>query len=296
MPVVLVVDDNPASYESLVDVLEMHGIKARWARSGEEALAQVEKERPDCILLDTVLPGMDGFEVCEKLKGRPETADVPVIFLTGRRSDEAAVVRALDLGASDFLVKPVRIPELIARLQAAIRSRALRDSTGREPTPEPGPIEGREAFLSRLVQELERAARRRRALTCVTVELVFPPDVALTAEEGAAVKKELLPQVGACRRQDDVWGHTEEKCCSFILATSARPGGQALAERIRARVTRAKVVVGGREIPLNIVAGLAEASPEGPPTAAELLRRADAAVARSRATGPGTITCWTPGM
>jgi len=294
MPVVLVVDDNPASYESLVDVLEMHGMTARWARSGEEALAQVEKEHPDCILLDTVLPGIDGFEVCERLKDRPETADIPVIFLTGRRSDEAAVVRALDLGAADFLVKPVRIPELIARLQAAIRSRSLHEPAVKEASAEP--IEGREAFVSRLTQELERATRGRHPVTCVTVELVFPADVTPTAEEVAAIKKELETQVGACRRQADLWGHTQESCCSFILAASARPGGQALAERIRDRVTRAKVTVGGRGVAVNIVAGIAEASPEEPVDAAGLLSRVDAALARSRATGAGTITCWAPGM
>jgi PleD family two-component response regulator len=274
MPVVLVVDDNPASYESLVDVLEMHGMTARWARSGEEALAQVEKEHPDCILLDTVLPGIDGFEVCERLKDRPETADIPIIFLTGRRSDEAAVVRALDLGAADFLVKPVRIPELIARLQAAIRSRSLHEPAVKEASAEP--IEGREAFVSRLTQELERATRGRHPVT--------------------AIKKELETQVGACRRQADLWGHTQESCCSFILAASARPGGQALAERIRDRVTRAKVTVGGRGVAVNIVAGIAEASPEEPVDAAGLLSRVDAALARSRATGAGTITCWAPGM
>jgi DNA-binding response OmpR family regulator len=293
MPVVLVVDDNPASYDSLVDVLEMHAMTARWARSGEEALAQVQKEQPDCILLDTVLPGIDGFEVCERLKARPETADIPVIFLTGRRSDEAAVVRGLDLGAADFLVKPVRIPELIARLQAAIRGRSLHEPSTKESIPEP--IEGREAFLERLAQALELTARRRQPITCVAVELLLPPQVALTAEQVAAVKNELRSHMGACRRRDDLWGCLEESCCCFILFASIRPGGQALAERIRGRVTQAKVAVGGREVPVNVVVGLAEASPQEPLDAAELLRRAQAAMVRSRATGVGTITCWTSG-
>ena len=294
MPLVLVVDDNPASYESLVDVLEMHGLTARWARSGEEALAQVDKEHPDCILLDSVLPGIDGFEVCERLKDRPETADIPVIFLTGRRSDEAAVVRALDLGAADFLVKPVRIPELIARLQAAIRTRSLHEPPLKEATA--GPIEGREAFVQRLTHALERAARRHQPVTCVAVELVFSPGVVLTAEQAAAVRNELRPQIGACRRRDDLWGCLEETLCCFILFTSAHPGGQALADRIRGRVTGAKIAVGGREVPVTVVAGLAEAAADESLDAAELLKRTEAAAARSRATGAGTITCWAPQM
>ena len=150
MATVLIVDDNPGSFDSLSDVLELHGLKPLRALSAEEALEVIEKQSPDCILVDTVLPGMDGFELCERLKGHPQTAAIPIVFMTGRRSDEAAVVRALDLGATDYLLKPVRIPELIARIQAAIRTKAVHAAALGASAAEVPPIQGRQAFLTRL--------------------------------------------------------------------------------------------------------------------------------------------------
>ena len=296
MPRVLIVDDNPASFESLADVLEVHDLTAVGARSAEEALERIAEEPPDCLLLDTVLPGMDGFELCEILKRRPETASLPVIFLTGKRSDEAAVVRALDLGATDFLVKPVRIPELIARIQAAIRSKALHDAALVEPAAEATPIQGRTEFLKRLQEELDRSANLHRPLCCVLVSLELPPESAerFGERQTRTIEEQLAPQIQACCRRGDICGHLGDRCCGFILSSPAATGGQALSARIRDQVAQSQVVVEGEEVAVRVVAGIAEASLDEPPTAEELLRRAEEALARARSAGPGSIVPWSP--
>lgn len=107
---ILVVDDTPANIDILMELLsEVDDVAV--ALDGEEALEIVEEEKPDLVLLDIVMPGMDGFEVCKKLKENDSSKNIPVIFLSGNGSDEERQ-RGKDLGAVDFLTKPID-PDLI---------------------------------------------------------------------------------------------------------------------------------------------------------------------------------------
>jgi len=109
---ILVVDDTPANIDILMELLsEIDDVAV--ALDGEEALEVVEDEQPDLILLDIVMPGMNGFEVCQKLKETDSTKDIPVIFLSGNGSDEE-IQKGKDLGAVDFLTKPID-PDLVVR-------------------------------------------------------------------------------------------------------------------------------------------------------------------------------------
>ena len=122
---ILVVDDQPENLELLEDVLETEGYRVVLARDGEEALAEVERQLPDCIVLDVMMPRLDGFEVCRRLKSRRSTRTVPIIMLTALAEVEDKV-RALDLGADDFLNKPVSLQELVNRVRSMVRIRSLR--------------------------------------------------------------------------------------------------------------------------------------------------------------------------
>ncbi len=296
MPTVLIVDDNPASFESLVDVLEVHELTAVRALSAEEALERIEQQHPDCILLDTVLPGMDGFQLCERLKDQPDTAAIPVIFLTGRRSDEAALVRALDLGAADYLLKPVRMPELIARIQAAIRDKAVHEAAVGERSTELVLGHGRRAYLDRAQEVLDRAAQLQRPVTCVAVGLYLPSDLTqeATPEQLTAIEEQLLPQLYECPRRGDLCAHLEECRCAFLLLGPAETGGRAVAERIRDRVTQTEVTVEGQVVPVSVAVGVAEASSGGVPKASELMGQAEEALSQAQVAGPGTVTFWSP--
>ena len=121
---VLVVDDNEANRLLARHTLEDEGYRVLEASGGEEALAIVEREGPDCILLDVRMPGMDGFAVCERLRALPRGADTPVVFLTALR-DVETFDRALRAGGDDFLTKPVRPTELVIRVQSALKLRRL---------------------------------------------------------------------------------------------------------------------------------------------------------------------------
>jgi DNA-binding NarL/FixJ family response regulator len=113
---VLVVDDSPETLSFLTDALEDTGVIVLVATSGPQAIAIVGRATPDVILLDAVMPEMDGFATCRRLKAMPAVADVPVIFMTGL-TDTEHVVRGLTSGGVDYLTKPINIDELQARIR-----------------------------------------------------------------------------------------------------------------------------------------------------------------------------------
>lgn len=130
-PVVLIVDDAIESIHMLNDVLEESGFTVLVALEGNQALMIARNIRPDIILLDAIMPHMDGFETCRKLKQNPTVADVPVIFMTGL-TDTSHIVAGLQAGGVDYMPKPINPEELIARMRVhldnAHQAKRIRDA------------------------------------------------------------------------------------------------------------------------------------------------------------------------
>ena len=120
-PVVLIVDDAPDNLSVLHDALDESGHTVLVALSGEAALARARQAQPDVVLLDAVMPGMDGFEVARRLKADPWTASIPIIFMTGLTETEH-LVQALAAGGVDYVTKPVKPQEVMARMGAHLRT------------------------------------------------------------------------------------------------------------------------------------------------------------------------------
>ncbi|MGE0232982.1 MAG: response regulator [Flavobacteriaceae bacterium] len=134
---VLLVDDSPDTLGMLTDALKISGCDVSVATSGRDALASAETQLPDIVLMDAMMPGMDGFETCAILKNERDFGDVPVIFMTGFNESEH-VVRAFAAGGVDFIPKPIPLDELLARIKVhlsnARKARSARkalDVTGR---------------------------------------------------------------------------------------------------------------------------------------------------------------------
>ena len=122
----LVIEDDPDIVELLRYNLEREGFRVLVATDGERGLAEATRLQPDLVLLDLMLPGLDGLEVCRRLRGRDETRAIPVLVLTAK-SEETDVVIGLEMGADDYLTKPFSPRELVARVRALLR-RAQRAS------------------------------------------------------------------------------------------------------------------------------------------------------------------------
>ncbi|MFN0068189.1 MAG: adenylate/guanylate cyclase domain-containing protein [Limisphaerales bacterium] len=121
----LVVDDTPANIQTLAATLKQHGYQISVATNGRQALEVVARVRPDLILLDVMMPEMDGFETCRRLKESEDWRDIPVIFLTAK-TDTTDIVQGFELGAVDYVGKPFNAHELLARVNTHLTMDRLR--------------------------------------------------------------------------------------------------------------------------------------------------------------------------
>ncbi len=168
---ILVVDDTPQNIEVLEAILEPRGYSIVPAESGQQALDLVATERPDLILLDIVMPGMDGYEVCRRLRGDPTTNMLPVVMITASGNEQK--VKALDAGADDFITKPLDRQELIARVASLLRIKRYHDTItaqSRALTDLSATLEDR---VKQQVEEIGRLERLRRFLPPQVVDLII---------------------------------------------------------------------------------------------------------------------------
>jgi diguanylate cyclase (GGDEF)-like protein len=126
---ILVVDDNADNVEIIATRLRFRGYQIIEATNGETALKSVRSDKPDLILLDVMLPDIDGYEIARRIKGADDLPFIPVILVTARDSTQDKVA-GLDAGADDYLTKPINFPELEARVRSMLRIKALQDELG----------------------------------------------------------------------------------------------------------------------------------------------------------------------
>ncbi|GCD88248.1 adenylate/guanylate cyclase domain-containing response regulator [Nocardioides sp. LS1] len=167
---VLVVDDQPANIRLLEAILAPRGYTVLTAASGEEALEVIATSDVDLVLLDIVMPGLDGYEVCRRIREQADTAYLPVVMVTA--SGDEQKVRALEAGADDFLGKPVNQSELLARVASLARIKRYQDTIRRQATELAGWNRELESRVETQVAELERMGRLRRFLSPQLAELI----------------------------------------------------------------------------------------------------------------------------
>jgi adenylate cyclase len=173
---ILVVDDTPQNVKLLADLLAVKGYAVVTATSGAEALARIEADRPDLVLLDVIMPGMSGYEVCQRIRADKTNGIMPVVMVTAL--DPAAErIKGLDAGADDFLTKPINLPELLARVRSLLRIKELYDT-----------VESQSAELAELNRTLEqRVAEQVRQLERLSkLKRFFSPQLAELIVSGGA--------------------------------------------------------------------------------------------------------------
>jgi diguanylate cyclase (GGDEF)-like protein len=163
--VILIVDDNPNNLKLLFDFLKESGFKVLVAKDGESAIEKLQEVSPNIILLDVMMPGIDGFETCYRLKASVATKDIPVIFMTAL-TDRVDKVKGLSLGAVDYITKPFQQEEVLARVQLHLRLRNLTKTLEDQNVLLKEEIEARreaEAALQKLTSELEERVASQTA-------------------------------------------------------------------------------------------------------------------------------------
>jgi two-component system NtrC family sensor kinase len=148
-PLILVVDDTPANLEVVAEALGDAGFEVAIATDGERAIKQATISQPDLILLDVMMPGIDGFETCRRLKAAPATSEIPIIFMTAL-SDTTDKVRGFNLGAVDYVTKPFQEAELLVRVKTQLKLRNLQQSLEQQ-------VEQRTAELKAALQQVQQS-------------------------------------------------------------------------------------------------------------------------------------------
>jgi adenylate cyclase len=167
----LVVDDLPQNARLLDAVLAPRGYRVITAESGEDALRLLIDERPDLVLLDIFMPGMDGYDVCRRIRQQPATAFLPVVMITASGDQEKR--RAIEAGADDFVTKPFDQAELLARIRSLVRIKRYHDTIERQREELTAWNHELEHRVRAQVEELERLGRLRRFLSPQLAELVI---------------------------------------------------------------------------------------------------------------------------
>lgn len=165
----LAVDDNESNLDILLRLLQDYDVIV--ALDGKSALDLLHYETPDVILLDIIMPGMDGYEVCARIKSNPRWRDIPVLFITAK-TDETSLVRAYDVGGCDYVTKPFRSSELLARVRTQLEyRRAMEQLRHVAVTDDLTGIYNRRAFFEAALRAFQRARERGTALGVLMLDL-----------------------------------------------------------------------------------------------------------------------------
>ena len=168
----LVVDDTPQNVKLLADLLEYHGYQVIRASNGTEALEAMQKERPDLVLLDVMLPDIDGYRVCKRIRENPATRLTPVVMVTALDAKDERV-SGIEAGADDFLSKPVNTAELLARVRSLLRIKQLHDTIQEQAEQLADWNRKLEQRVQEQVQQIDRLGALKRFLPPQIADLVL---------------------------------------------------------------------------------------------------------------------------
>ncbi|MBA2281954.1 MAG: diguanylate cyclase [Actinomycetota bacterium] len=292
---ILVAEDSLVIRTVVCDQLQDEGYEIVEAVDGESALRLCSAERPDAILLDIEMPGLDGHEVLVQLKADDELSSIPVVFLTGRTGTDD-MVAGLRAGAHDYLRKPFEPAELLARVGGAVRIKRLQDELQlrNEQLDKLSRVDGLTGLHNRrhmdeqLEKELSTGVRHGQPLAVLLLDIdrfKLVNDVE-GHPAGDRVLQEFAARVLSVVRVGDVVGRWGGEEFVVIAPHTDRPGALRLAERIRAAVADETMDVGDHRIPVTVSIGCVVGL--GP--AAGLLADADAALYRSKDEGRNRVT------
>lgn len=251
------------------------------AASGPECVELALAHSPDVILLDMMMPGMDGSQVLRELSSDPSTRDIPVIFLSALSATEERV-RGLEQGAVDFISKPANPREFVARVSAAARTRARAEKLLATPTGDPlTGLEGRPAFEARLGQEVSRCRRMTSTLSILLIDVDQMDQVnnASGREAGDQLLAQIAEKVKETLRTSDIVFRYGGDELSAILPESDSGSAYLAAERVRDAVKQLLPELGG----VSVSIGIAELAAGR--TIEELQAKAEIALFRAKESG-----------
>ncbi len=262
--VILIAEDDPQIVELLKIILETKQYEICWAKDGEEAMAVAKKTKPDLILLDIMMPKLNGYEVMHLLKEDPELKDIPAIFLTAKGTMEDKVT-GLKMGSHDYITKPFDIYELIARVEAALRLKNVvgpfrkRDRRAKDillADPLTG-LYNKHYFKERMQEELGRAKQYNYPIACLMIDV---DDYQVVKNKfGELPANQMLQQLAVLlkysNRVVDVIGRLSTDRFVACLTQTDQGGLKVFGERLREKIQRARLVTADPQFQVTVSLG-----------------------------------------
>lgn len=289
---ILIADDNLDLSEAIRVRLEAENYKVFIACDGKQAIDIAEKEKPDLIILDVLMPAVDGFEVCKRIKSDREKGYLPIIMLTVRDQHEEKV-KGLDLGAHDYITKPYETDELLARIRSGLRAKKEFDTLLK--MVERDDLTGlynRRSLDRRLKQEFARAQRYTRELSLIMLDIDRFKAVNDTYghQMGDTVLKQIVGLIESAARRADIPHRYGGEEFVVVAPETGVSGAKKCAERIRLSCQAKSFGKKGEPISLTISGGVSSYPWSTASTPEELLREADAALYKAKAAGGNAIS------
>jgi diguanylate cyclase (GGDEF)-like protein len=312
---ILVVDDTVANLRLLHDLLTEAGYAVRPVVDGTMALSAAQLKPPDLILLDVMMPGMDGYAVCEQLKANEATRDVPVIFISAL-NDVCDKVRAFQLGAVDFVNKPFQMEEVLARVETHITLRRLRQTLQEKNAQLEEEIQVRKETQERLEhlartdsltnlynrgyffalteKEFKKAQRYERPLAVILLDTDFFKCVNDTF--GHSVGDQTLVYLAqflqSHLREVDVVARYGGEEFIILLPETTATAALVVAERIRSQLAQKPILIADQQVPLTISLGIADNQVPKPANLDQMITWADKALYHIKNTSRNAVAIY----
>lgn len=292
---ILVIDDTRLNIKLLTEILEDEGYDVYSANDGYTAIDIVREIMPDIILLDIMMPGIDGFEVCKLLKQDYNFKDIPIIMVTAK-TDSTDVKKALELGAFDYIKKPVDENEVIARVQSALRFKSYQDRLKEMAIKDTlTGLYNHGLLIEMLEKEIASAERKNSGMCFIMIDIDFFKDINDTYGHmaGDSVLRELSFVLSKSVRIGDIVGRYGGEEFGIILPDVKYQDIYSLCERIRKNVFNNEFYADGNLIHIAISIGACYKDPKVNMTVNEVIKTADDALYSAKNTGRNKVVVYT---
>ncbi len=296
---ILIIDDSRLITEFGKSILTQKGHEVLTAASGEAGLEMAINGCPDLILLDVILPGRDGYEVCQQIKSLEPCRDIPIIMLTSK-AEPADKIRGLELGAVDYVTKPFDAGELIARVNTHLRikelyealqarNRQLQEMANRDGLTG---LYNHRFFHEHLTQEMNRVRRYGGVVTCAIMDIDFFKKV--NDAHGHQTGDQVLKAVAECLqggiRDSDLAARYGGEEFALVLLQTDGPTGAAVCDRLRTRIASLTFsTAAGRPFSVTVSFGVATFPAPGIRQEKDIVKAADQALYRAKHEGRNRV-------
>jgi diguanylate cyclase (GGDEF)-like protein len=302
---ILIVDDHEDNVELLKARLEARGYQTETATNGQQALDQVAANPPDLMLLDVMMPEVDGIEVARRIKANPRLPFIPIIMQTALDATESKV-EGLDAGADDYITKPINFAELEARVNSLLRIKALQEDLAQRErqlaemndrlrhisqTDALTDLDNRRYVEERLAEMFGHAARFGESLGCVMCDIdkFKPVNDTYGHQAGDAVLRQFAAILRQEAREVDRVGRYGGEEFIFLLPGANAEAAAVFAERVRAAVEACTFTIPGRTLQRTVSCGVAAWPHPGIESSDALVKAADDALYVAKETGRNRV-------